>query len=102
LSAKLQDRYTVDHRSQLAVLNKDQVGTEKLSSRHILSVRCPMCRAKPKQPCTLSTGHPSAKTHLAREQAAARMSPPETLSQRAIKVVKNLNWHSIRLLFQHK
>jgi len=48
------------------------IGTEKLTLRHILSVRCPVCRAKPKEKCTLSTGHPCVKTHHDRSMAAAK------------------------------
>jgi hypothetical protein len=84
------------------MLNNADVEAEKLSPRHILSVRCPMCRAKPKEPCKLTTGHPSAKTHLAREQAAAKASPPESSGQAAIRVVKDAGKRSLRLLFQHK
>jgi len=66
------------------MLNNAGVEVAKLTPRHILSVRCPMCRAKPKQPCTLSTGHPSAKTHLARGLAAAKVPPPANFGQAAL------------------
>jgi len=83
-------------------MNNGDVETEKLTLRHILSVRCPMCRAKPKEQCTLTTGHPSAKTHLAREQAAAKVASPETSSQAAIRVLKSAGKRGLRLIFQHK
>jgi len=61
-----------------------------------------MCRAKAKEQCTLSTGHPSAKAHLAREQAAAKVSSPETSPQAAIRIVMNAGKRGLRLLFRHK
>jgi hypothetical protein len=72
------------------MLNTVDVDTEKLTLRHILSVRCPMCRAKPKEQCTLTTGQPSAKTHLAREQAAAKVSRPENFMQATMRVLKKI------------
>jgi hypothetical protein len=84
------------------MLNNGDVEIEKLTLRHILSVRCPMCRAKPKEQCTLTTGHPSAKTHLARAQAAAKVSAPESSSHAAIRAVKDAGMRGLRLLFQHK
>ena len=78
------------------------VETEKLTLRHVLSVRCPMCRAKPKEQCTLSTGHPSIKTHLARTQAAAKVPRPENFGQAALRLVKQVTSQGFRALFQHK
>jgi len=80
------------------MLNNVRVKPEDLTLRQIMSVRCPMCRAKPKEKCTLSTGHPSAKTHLAR-LAAARVARHESFGQAAVRILKNL---TSRLLFQHK
>ena len=82
--------------------NNTYVETEKLSLRHILSVRCPMCRAKPGEQCTLTTGHPVAKTHLARGLAAAKVPPPVNLVQRALRAVKQVTNRGLRALFQHK
>lgn len=76
------------------MLNNVSVQPEKLTQRQILSVRCPMCRALPKERCTLSTGHPSAKTHLARSVAAAKAPRPENPGRAALRILKNL--------FQHK
>ena len=84
------------------MLNNGSVETRKLTLRHVLSVRCPMCRAKPKAQCTLTTGHPSAKTHLAREQAAAKVPAPETSRQAAVRVLKNAGGRGLRLIFQRK
>jgi hypothetical protein len=78
------------------------VKTEPLTLRHILSVRCPMCHAKPKQQCTLSTGHPCVKTHLARTLAAAKAPRPENLGQMALRVVMSFTRRGLRVLFQHK
>jgi hypothetical protein len=80
------------------MLNNVRVKPEDLTLRQILSVRCPMCRAKPKEKCTLSTGHPSAKTHLAR-LAAAKVAHHESFGQAAVRILKRF---TSRLLFQHK
>jgi hypothetical protein len=84
------------------MLNNRNVETEKLTLRHILSVRCPMCRAKPKEKCTLTTGHPCIKTHLARNLAAAKVPRPENLGQAALRVMKQVANLNVRALFQHK
>ena len=78
------------------------VETEKLTLRHILSVRCPMCRATPGEKCTLTTGHPCVKTHLARELAAAKVPRPNNFGQAALRVVKQVASLNFRALFQNK
>jgi hypothetical protein len=83
------------------MLNNARVKPGKLSLGQILSVRCPMCGAKPKAKCTLSTGHPSAKTHLDRELAAIKLAPPESSGQVALRLLKSFS-SRCRLLFQHK
>jgi hypothetical protein len=80
------------------MLNNSEVQPETLTQRQILAVRCPMCRALPKERCTLSTGHPSAKTHIARSVAAAKASPPENSVQAILRILKN----GVSRLFQHK
>jgi hypothetical protein len=82
------------------LLNNVDVKRE-LTLRQILSVGCPMCRAKPKEPCTQMTGHPSIKTHLARAVAAAKVVRPENAGQAILRILKS-STHSLRLLFQHK
>jgi hypothetical protein len=84
------------------MLNNVGVEPEKLSHRQILSVRCPMCRALPKERCTLSTGHPSAKTHLARSLAAAKAPPPENFGHAALRILKKFTSRGLGILFQHK
>lgn len=74
----------------------------RLTLGQILSVRCPMCGAKPKAKCTLSTGHPSIKTHLDRGLAAAKVSRPENASQTALRVMMATAGRGLRVLFQHK
>jgi hypothetical protein len=81
---------------------KIELETGKLSARHILSVRCPMCRAKPKEQCTLTTGHPSEKTHLVREQAAAKARPPDNSGQTAMRMIKKAAARSFSALFPGK
>ncbi len=61
-----------------------------------------MCRAKPKEQCTLTTGHPCLKTHLARAQAAAKVPPPENAVQWALRTLKQVTSRGLRVLFQHK
>jgi hypothetical protein len=60
-----------------------------------------MCGAKPKAKCTLSTGHPSAKTHLDRELAALKLARPESSGQAALRLIKSFG-SRCRLLFQQK
>jgi hypothetical protein len=84
------------------MLNTIRVKPEKLTLGHILSVRCPMCGAKPKEKCTLSTGHPSTKTHLARELAAAKVSRPENRGQAVLRILKAVTSRGMGVLFQHK
>lgn len=84
------------------MLNNLGVDPGKLTLRQILSVRCPMCRAKPKEKCTLSTGHPSSKTHLDRELAAAKASRPENSGLALLRVLQEITTHGLRVLFQHK
>jgi hypothetical protein len=57
------------------MFNDIDLKPEELTIRHILSVQCPMCGAKPKEKCTLTTGHPSIKTHLAQRLAAQGVAP---------------------------
>ncbi|HEY4905741.1 MAG TPA: hypothetical protein VIH89_19835 [Candidatus Sulfotelmatobacter sp.] len=82
------------------MLNTSEVNPEKLTLKQILSVRCPMCRAKPKEKCTLTTGHPSDKTHLTRGLAAAKVSRPENSGQAALRIIKTVTNGSIRAIFQ--
>ena len=82
----------------MAMLNNISVNGEKLTLGHILSVRCPMCRAKPKERCTLSTGHPSSKTHLDREIAAAKVSRPENSGQTALRILRAVTSRGLRVL----
>jgi hypothetical protein len=74
----------------------------KLTLKQILSVQCPMCGAKPKDRCTASTGHPSAKTHLDRELAAAKYARPESSGDAALRILKALTSRGLSILTQHK
>jgi hypothetical protein len=78
------------------------VKTAQLTRRQVLSVGCPMCRAKPKEQCTLSTGHPCVKTHHARMLAAAKAPPTEGVVKRALRILKQGTSRGLRVLFQHK
>jgi len=84
------------------MLNNILVKPEKLTLKHILSVRCPMCGAKPKEKCTLSTGHPSSKTHLNRDLAAAQVSRPENSGLAAWRFLRVVTSRGLRALFQGK
>ncbi len=82
--------------------NTIAVKPEKFTLRQILSVRCPMCGAKPKERCTASTGHPSSKTHLDRDLAAARYARPESSLQAILRILQALTSRGLRLLSQHR
>ena len=82
--------------------NNVEVKPAQLSLRQKLSVRCPMCGAKPKAKCTLSTGHPSGKTHLDRDLAAAKVARPENSGQAILRFLMAFTSRSFRVLFQHK
>ena len=84
------------------MLNNMVVTAQKPTLRQILSVACPRCGAKPKEKCTLSTGHPSVKTHLDRDVAAGKAPPPETSSKSALRLLKGITSRGLRVLFQHK
>jgi len=84
------------------MLNNIGLKPAKLTLGQILSVRCPMCGAKPKKKCTLSTGHPSTKTHLDRELSAVKISRPENSGQAALRVLKAAMSRGLRVLFQHR
>jgi hypothetical protein len=83
-------------------LSTEQIKPEALTLRHILSVRCPMCRAKAKEQCTLTTGHPSDKTHLARQLAASKVSRPENSGLAALRSLKTATGRGLRSLFPQK
>jgi hypothetical protein len=80
------------------MLNNIGVNSEKLTLGQILSVRCPMCRANPKERCTLSTGHPSSKTHLDRDIAAAKYARPENYGEAAVRIMKAVTSRGLRVL----
>jgi len=65
-------------------------------------VPCPVCRAKPKEKCTLMTGHPSNKTHLARGLAAAKAPRPESSGHAALRFLRTVTSRGLRGLFHHQ
>jgi len=71
-----------------ATLDTVEVGTPQLTLKRILSVRCPVCRAKPKEQCTFTTGHPSVKTHTKRAVAATNAPPAESSGQAALRSLR--------------
>lgn len=83
-------------------MNPIVVKPEKLTLKQILSVRCPMCGAKPRARCTASTGHPSVKTHLDRDLAAASYARPETSGDAVLRILKSMTSRGLRILAQHK
>src|SRR5579863_9703805 len=92
----------IDHISACSMRNTMEVQTGPLTQKRILSVPCPVCRAKPKEKCTLTTGHPSDKTHLDRGLAAAKAPPPASSVRAALRSVRTLTGHGLRVLFHHK
>jgi hypothetical protein len=79
-----------------------EVETGQLTQRRILSVPCPVCRAKPKHKCTLTTGHPSNKTHLDRARAAAEAPRPKKSGFAALRYLGAFTSRGLRILFPHK
>ena len=78
------------------------VAPEKLTSRQILAVRCPVCLAIPGDKCTLTTGKPCLKTHQDRRLLAAKVTLSETFSQTAVRVVKDASRRSFSILFPQR
>jgi len=83
-------------------MNTLSMETGQLTQKRILSVRCPVCRAKPKEKCTLTTGHPSNQTHLDRSRAAAKAPRPENVGHTVLRSLRALMSHGVHLLFHHK
>lgn len=61
-----------------------------------------MCRAQPNEKCTLTTGHPCVKTHLARALAADKAPRAENSGQAALRNLKALANRSFHALFHKK
>jgi len=78
------------------------VKPEDLTLGHVLSVRCPTCRAKPKEKCTFTTGHPSIKTHLTRRLAATKVARPDNSGVATLRFLWALTSRGFHVLFQHK
>lgn len=75
------------------------VSPDTLTPRQVLSVRCPVCLALPKEKCTLSTGKPCLKTHQDRRLFAAKMALSENFGQSAVRVVKHATARTLNILF---
>ena len=75
------------------------VSPETLTPRQILSVRCPVCLALPKQKCTLSTGKPCLKTHQDRRLLAAQTTLSENIGQTTVRVMKHATTRTLKILF---
>jgi hypothetical protein len=85
-----------------AKLSSTEVKTGQLSLKRILSVQCPVCRARPKEQCTFTTGHPSLKTHLKRAVVASKVSHPEGSGEAALRSLRGFATSSFRALFRTK
>jgi hypothetical protein len=83
-----------------AALNTLEVKTAQLSLKRILSVPCPVCRAKPKEQCTFTTGHPSVKTHIKRAVAAGKASPAQSSGQAALRSLQGFATRGFRALLR--
>ena len=84
------------------MLNTRKVETGQLSQRRILSVPCPKAWAKPKEKRTLTTGHPSKKTHLDWAVAAAKAPAPDSAGYSVLRFLWELPGRSLRVLLHHK
>jgi hypothetical protein len=62
-------------------------------------VRCPICGALPTAKCTLSTGHPSLKTHSARELAATKAPASGHSGFAPLRMLRAVTTGGIRVLF---
>jgi hypothetical protein len=69
------------------MLNTIGVKTGQLALKRILSVPCPVCRAKSKEKCTLTTGHPSVKTHAKRAVEAAKAPSSDQTALRSLRAL---------------
>jgi hypothetical protein len=85
-----------------AALSTVEVKTAQLSLKQILSVPCPVCRAKPKEQCTFTTGHPSVKTHIKRALASTKASRSGSSGQAALRSLQGFATRSFRALFRPK
>ena len=92
----------IDHPQESLCWILMNVETGKLTQKRILSVRCPVCRAQPKEKCTFTTGHPSDKTHLDRGLAAAKAPHPKSLSHAALRSMMTMTSRGLHNLLHHK
>jgi hypothetical protein len=76
------------------------VEVHHLTLKQILSVQCPVCRAKPKEQCTFTTGHPSIKTHTKRAVAAKKTCRPESSGEAALRSLWTFAASGLRTLFR--
>jgi hypothetical protein len=82
------------------MLNTVGVKIGELPLKRILSVRCPVCRAKPKEQCTLTTGHPSIKTHADRAVAASKAPRPKSSVPAALRSLRTFAASGFRAVFR--
>lgn len=85
-----------------AALNTVEVKGAQLSLKRILSVPCPVCRAKPKEQCRFTTGHPSVKSHIKRTVAATNLSRSENSGQAALRSLQGFATRGFQALFRPK
>ncbi len=84
------------------MMNTASMETGHLSKRRILSVQCPVCKAKPRERCTFATGQASDKTHLDRGRAAAKASRPANFVYATLESLRALTSRGLRVLFHSK
>jgi hypothetical protein len=75
---------------------------DRLTPRQVMSVRCPVCLALPREKCTLSTGKPCLKTHLDRRLFAAKTVRTENFGQAAVRIVRDATTRTFGILFPHR
>jgi hypothetical protein len=85
-----------------ATLKAPEVKTGQLTLKRILSVQCPVCKAKPKEQCTFTTGHPSVKTHIKRAATAAEAPIPESSGHAALRSLRGFATRGFRALLRSK
>ena len=100
--ARVQQESKIDHPWAPAMPNTMKVQIGPLWKTQILSVKCPVCRAKPREKCTMTTGHPSNKTHLDRSLAAAKAPRPEISGSSILRSLRTFTSRGLRVLFPRK
>jgi len=64
------------------------VAQDRLTTRQIMAVACPVCQAVPREQCKLRSGKPCIKTHLDRKIFASKVTLSENFGQTTVRLAK--------------